>query len=174
MPVYRITFKCEAKDCCDGGIRYNHSASPEEAAYWYKSCHTLLHPIVRVRLDRTYEARQANRERWKDTWQNALNNMPKMTRRLPPKGRHKEVTVTEFGHYFALARCLDMKISRAKLRHHWRTDMQIKFAMSRGYEPRDPTRKAKLLKLAGPHGAVIARIKLINLGRVHLYKVWPK
>lgn len=175
MPWYG--FKLGGEDT-EEWVGYTQASTIEEARANLLKRY-FAHSIKRIWPDPKYEQRKAHREYWLDVWQQALSNMPRMVKSVrivdydledQKISRHERI---EYGNYTALARCLDMEIKRCKQAIFSRTDRRIITMVGRGYAPRDPVRRAKLLKFAGPYGTFLARIKFTNEGRAHRYKIWP-
>ena len=117
---------------------------------------------------------------WRVLWRDALLNMPAMAIIAS-----KEITIARHhttmvwlrpgyrrGPATALRICLGYGVYNAQGRSNATSAVYV--ALQRGSTPRGPTRQAMLRALAGPHGATIARVRLIQLGQAHRFKFWPK
>lgn len=106
-------------------------------------------------------------------WYAALENMPYMAKqpvRLDPAcAPYKEA---RRGAATALRLCLGYHVYTA--RGISNAQMATYNAIQRGAVPRGQGRQALLGALAGPHGATLARARLIQLGQADRFKYWPE
>jgi len=116
---------------------------------------------------------------WRELWRAALLNMPAMA-----IIERKEFEITRArgtmnwvrpsyrrGPATALRICLGYHTYDAQGRSNAANTVYV--ALQRGSKPRGSPRQRLLRALAGPHGATIARVRLIQLGQAHRFKFWP-
>jgi len=93
---------------------------------------------------------------WRAVWLKAVHNMPYI--------RQQQRSMGLYGQQSALGHCLGY----ASRCHH-----AVWSGYIRGSKPKGK-RATSLQMLAGPHGPVFARMKLMRLGILSRYKGWPK
>ncbi|SRR6266852_2394997 len=119
---------------------------------------------------------------WRELWRDALLNMPAMAiiprRERIVKSAINGLTMTWYrsgyhrGAAIALRLCLGYHTYNAQGRSN--AAGCIYMAIQRGSAPRGAARQRLLRVLAGPHGATLARARLIQLGQADRFKFWPK
>lgn len=127
---------------------------------------------------------------WKKLWSDALENMPWMFTRPERKVYNRDENGEKYidkvtgefsinfiwppthnGRFLALRMCLGYNCYTAKGKSHaWKSGPT---AMHRGQKPRTAARQQLLKALAGPHGATVARVRLIQLGQAQRFHHWP-
>jgi len=118
---------------------------------------------------------------WRAVWRAALLNMPAMAiiaRKEFEIHRENGWTMTwtrpayRRGPPTALRICLGYHVYDRWGRSN--AAQACYMAIQRGSAPRGANRQRLLKALAGPHGATLARARLIQLGQADRFKFWPK
>lgn len=117
---------------------------------------------------------------WRGLWRAALANMPAMAiiaskeRSITRRGTTMVWLRPGYrrGPNVALRICLGYHTYSAQGRSNAASAVYV--AIQRGSKPRGAARQAMLRALAGPHGATIARVRLIQLGQAYRFKFWPE
>jgi hypothetical protein len=119
---------------------------------------------------------------WRALWKAALKNMPAMA--LVPEKTYTWKSMDEKttfmsrqpayrrGPATALRICLGYHVYNKRGRSNAQCAVYI--AIQRGAQPRGAHRQRLLRALAGPHGATLARARLIQLGQADRFRHWPK
>lgn len=121
-------------------------------------------------------------KRWRELWKAALLNMPAMAI-IPRQERVINSAINGMcmtwyrsgyrrGAATALRICLGYHTYSAQGRSNAASAVYV--AIRHGSKPRGAARQHLLRVLAGPHGATLARVRLIQLGQAHRFKFWPK
>src|SRR5882672_1850726 len=118
---------------------------------------------------------------WRELWKAALANMPAMAivKNQDINMSHTRgwtISWVKLGYRrgaaVALRLCLGYHTYNAQGRSNAASAIYV--AIQRGSPPRGTARKHLLRVLAGPNGATLARVKLIQLGKEKRFKFWPK
>lgn len=119
---------------------------------------------------------------WRGLWKAALRNMPamaivsgkecKIVSRVNGFGMAWAQPGYRRGTHVALRICLGYHTYNEQGRSNAASAVYV--AIQRGSKPRGAARQAMLRALAGPHGATIARVRLIQLGQAYRFKFWPE
>lgn len=119
-----------------------------------------------------YTSKQ-NEALWRTLWVQALANMPVMSiSKNPAYPEFSKKPTYRRGDCTALRMCLGYHIYTSE--GHNNASQCVYVAIKRGSKPRGLERQRMLAMLAGQHGPVIARAKLIQLGQADRFKIWPK
>ena len=119
-------------------------------------------------------------KRWRELWRAALLNMPAMAiiKRKDHIIKHAHGWTMSWsrasyrrGSATALRICLGYHLYSARGRSNAASAVYV--AIQRGSAPRGAHRQRMLRALAGPHGATLARARLIQLGQANRFKFWP-
>jgi len=117
---------------------------------------------------------------WRALWRAAMLNMPAMAiieRKTHKTIRADMVTIMwvrpgyRRGPATALRICLGYNTYNDQGRSNAASAVYV--AIKRGSRPRDAARQSMLRALAGPHGATVAHVRLIQLGQADRFKFWP-
>lgn len=117
---------------------------------------------------------------WRALWKAALLNMPAMA--IIARKEHTHTRTDNWvinwvqpgyrrGPATALRICLGYQTYSNRGRSNAASAVYV--AIQRGSAPRGAARQIMLRALAGPHGATLARARLIQLGQADRFKFWP-
>lgn len=109
---------------------------------------------------------------WRTAWIKALRNMPAMAIcRHPDFPKYTSRVTYRRGSATALRMCMGYQVYSATGRSN---AVAANYnAIQRGAKPRGAAKQTMLRALAGPHGATVARARLIQLGQADRFKHWP-
>jgi hypothetical protein len=108
-------------------------------------------------------AENPQKEYWKRTWVNAINNMPAKLKKNGEK--------MHYGERATLMRCLGLDMSRSNPKHiNYKDYPVLWYGFQHGIPPKDPEVRRKLEICASPNGRIMAWMKLKELGLADKYE----